>query len=313
MTVDGILGSGDVAARRQQVTLHGRAVSYLDHVPADGAHAGPVLVMLHGVGSGADGWNAPAEQLAERGFRAISIDLPGHGFSERAPGDYSLGAMASTVRDLLDHLGLAQVVLLGHSLGGGVSLQFQYQYPSYVAGLVLVSSGGLGRDANMFLRLASLPGAGLVMKAGLNRRTVAAVGSFRGAVRRVARQPEFLSDRVMGRIHRLSDEDGRHSFLATLRSVVDFSGQRVSALDKLHLTNAVPVLIVWGRRDSIIPLAHGERAHEFLESSELVVFEDTGHEPHRKEPQRFARAVSDWLVAHDLAGSAFNGAPTASA
>ena len=290
------------AAQREVAVLHGRDLSYVRY-----PGVGVPLVLLHGVGSSAAGWAASAEMLSDRGVPVIAIDMPGHGESAKGPGDYSLGSMASAVRDLLADLGLDRVVLVGHSLGGGVALQFHYQYPAYVAGLVLVSSGGLGRDANMILRLLSLPGAGLVLQVGLNPRTMSALDTVRGQVRRWARQPDFMPDRVMDRIDRLAAPEGRHSFLATLRSVVDHTGQRVSALEKLHLSNDVPVLIVWGRKDSIIPVAHGENAHELIESSTLVVFDDAGHEPHRKDPARFADVLQGWLRDNGLSGPSADG------
>lgn len=290
--------------RRERVTMHGADIAYL-HYPGEGVP----LVLLHGVGSSAAGWDAAAQVMSTRGFEVVAVDMPGHGESAKGPGDYSLGSLASSVRDLLDHLGIRQAVIVGHSLGGGVALQFHYQYPSYVAGLVLVSSGGLGRETNLILRLFAMPGSGVVLGAGLNQRTLSALSTVRSTVRRYARQPDFLPDQVMDRIGRLGDPVERHSFLATLRSVVDHTGQRVSALEKLHLSNAVPVLIVWGRRDSIIPVAHGERAHELLESSTLVVFDDAGHEPHRKDPARFADTLTGWLREQGLAERGGSQAP----
>ncbi len=286
-----------VSPDREVAVIHGRELAYIAY-----PGLGLPLVMLHGVGSSAAGWDVPARILSERGIPVISIDMPGHGASAKGPGDYSLGSMASAVRDLLDHLGIDSAVIVGHSLGGGVALQFHYQYPRYVAGLILVSSGGLGRDTNLILRLFSVPGSGLVLGAGLNQRTMAALESVRSKVRRWGRRPDFFPDQVMDRIDRLSDPVERHSFLATLRSVVDHTGQRVSALEKLHLSNSVPVLILWGRQDSIIPVAHGERAHEMLESSTLVVFDDAGHEPHRKDPVRFAETLEAWLIDVGLRG-----------
>jgi pimeloyl-ACP methyl ester carboxylesterase len=278
--------------------MHGRELAYVAY-PGTGVP----IVLLHGVGSSASGWDEAAKVMSMRGFHVIAVDMPGHGQSTKGPGDYSLGSLASSVRDLLDHLGIEQAVIVGHSLGGGVALQFHYQYPSHVAGLVLVSSGGLGRETNLILRLFAMPGSGVVLGAGLNQRTLSALSTVRSTVRRLGRQPNFLPDQVMDRIGRLGDPVERHSFLATLRSVVDHTGQRVSALEKLHLSNSVPVLIVWGRRDSIIPVSHGERAHELLESSTLVVFDDAGHEPHRKDPARFADALTGWLRQEGLTPS----------
>lgn len=281
--------------QRSRVTLHGRELAYYHY-----EGVGLPLVLLHGVGSSADGWDAAAAALARRGSHVISVDLPGHGDSSKQPGDYSLGSLASAVRDLLESLEIPRAVLVGHSLGGGVALQFLYQFPAHVAGLVLVSSGGLGPDANMILRLASLPGAGVVMKVGLNQRTLKVVDSFRRGVRKWGGPADFIPDHALERLDRLAGPEGRNSFLATLRAVVDFSGQRVSAIEKLQVSQSVPVLIVWGERDAIIPVAHGRAAHELLPGSELVVFDDVGHEPHRGDPERFVSVLDDWCVRHDL-------------
>ncbi|MFI0432538.1 MAG: alpha/beta fold hydrolase [Candidatus Nanopelagicales bacterium] len=277
--------------RRRRATIHGAGLAYEEY-----SGVGVPLVLLHGVGSSARNWQDAAAALAETGRTVVSIDLPGHGDSDDSGGDFSLGSMASAVRDLLDHLGLDRVVLVGHSLGGGVALQFQYQYPSRMAGLVLVSSGGLGRETNMILRLAALPGSGMAIRLALNERTMSAAHGLRERARNVLRKPDLIPDQVMDRIDRLASEDSRTSFLATLRSVVDHRGQRVSALDKLHLTHSLPVLIVWGRKDAIIPVEHGENAHSLLPQSRLVVFDDAGHEPHRRDPERFARVVRQWLA-----------------
>lgn len=280
-----------VGPRRRRATIHGAGLAYEEY-----PGVGIPLVLLHGVGSSARNWQDAATALAAGGRTVVSVDLPGHGDSDASGGDFSLGALASAVRDLLDHLGLDRVVLVGHSLGGGVALQFQYQYPTRVGGLVLVSSGGLGRETNLILRLAAMPGSGMAIGLALNDRTLSAAHSLRSRARRMLRRPELIGDQVMERIERLASEHSRASFLATLRSVVDHRGQRVSALDKLHLAGSVPVLIVWGRRDSIIPVAHGENAHDLLPQSRLVVFDDSGHEPHRRDPGRFAEVVREWLA-----------------
>lgn len=271
------------------VVLHSREVAFRDY-PGTGVP----LMLVHGVGSTSDGWEPAAELLAATGARVIAVDLPGHGRSAKGQGDYSLGAMASTLRDLLDVLEIPRAVIVGHSLGGGIALQFTYQFPERCAGLVLVASGGLGAETNMALRLMSMPGAGVVLKLGLTERTISMLQRLRRVVTRVGAEPRFLSEAVLTKLARLSTADHRQSFLMTLRSVVDHSGQRVSALEKLHLSGDGPVLIVWGAKDGIIPLAHGEKAHAQLPGSQFEVFDESGHEPHRSEPERFAELVAAW-------------------
>jgi pimeloyl-ACP methyl ester carboxylesterase len=149
--------------REETVTIHGRQVAFRDY-PGGGVP----LLLLHGVGSTADSWEPAAAELAQSGTRVIVLDLPGHGRSSKESGDYSLGALASTLRDLMDHLDVPRAILVGHSLGGGIALQFSYQFPHRCAGLVLVASGGLGTEANFALRAATLPGAGVVMRVAIN-------------------------------------------------------------------------------------------------------------------------------------------------
>jgi len=281
--------------RRRSLSVHGRTLSYLDY-----PGYGPALLMLHGVGSSAEGWQEAAAHFHANGARVICVDLPGHGSSSKEPGDYSLGSLASSVRDLIEHLDIGPVVLVGHSLGGGIALQFHYQFPSHVAGLVLVSSGGLGRETNLALRLASLPGSGVVLATAFNRATYRAIDATRRGVARM-RRTRAADEGFLERFQWLTVADYRDTFLSTLRSVVDFSGQRVSALEKLHLTRGVPVLIVWGSDDPIIPHTHGQLAHSMLDNSEFVVFDGDGHEPHRSDPRRLYETVNGWQRRHGLA------------
>lgn len=279
------------AGREETLTIHGRQVAFRDY-PGGGVP----LLLLHGVGSTADSWEPAAAELAQSGTRVIVLDLPGHGRSSKESGDYSLGALASTLRDLMDQLDVPRAILVGHSLGGGIALQFSYQFPHRCAGLVLVASGGLGTETNLALRAATLPGAGVVMRVAINDSTVRWAAGVGQQLNRVGARPQILSEAAVARMSRLSEPGQRNSFLATLRAVVDFSGQRVSALEKLHVSGDRPVLIVWGERDPIIPMAHGSQAHDLLANSELVVFAGAGHEPHRHDPSRFAALVADWSV-----------------
>src|SRR3954469_4501214 len=122
----------------QEISLHGQSVTYRT------AGSGPVLLLLHGITNSSETWEPAVDALASR-FRIIAPDLLAHGHSARPRGHYSLGAHASGVRDLLSALDVNRATVVGHSLGGGVAMQFAYQFPERCERLVLVSSGGLGK------------------------------------------------------------------------------------------------------------------------------------------------------------------------
>lgn len=277
---------------RSRIHLHGREVAYVD-LPGDGI---PVL-LVHGIGSSADTWGDVPSRLSAHGIRVVALDLPGHGESSKGPGDYSLGSLASTLRDLLDELSLDRVHLVGHSLGGGISMQFSYQFPDRMESIVLESSGGLGEETFSGLRAASLPGSELVIKWAINRKTLRGATWLGEKLGRIGITPHALSPRALETVSWLSEEDRRAAFLATLRSVVSPAGQRVSALDKLHLLDGTRVLIIWGDKDPMIPIAHGRDAHAVIEGSRFVVFPGASHEPHLHDPDRFTDLVLEHVRA----------------
>ncbi len=241
-----------------------------------------------------ENWLAVIEPLA-RNHTVIAPDLPGHGSSEPGGGDYSLGALAAGLRDLLLALGHDRATLVGHSLGGGIAMQFAYQFPEMVERLVLVSSGGLGPDVSPILRAAALPGADLFIAA-----TAAAgqrVGSVLGRVLGVVgMRPNADVAEVARGYASLADPERRTAFLATLRSVVGTQGQRVAAHDRLYLADALPLLIVWGARDPIIPAHHGEHTHQAMPGSRLEIFEGVGHLPQLEDPGRFIAVLERFLA-----------------
>jgi len=265
---------------------HGRELAYREI-----SGTGIPIMLIHGLGASSIAWGDIPDRLAATGARVIVVDLPGHGQSSKQPGDYSLGALASALRDLLDHLDIARVHLVGHSLGGGVSLQFSYQFPERVQSIVLVSSGGLGVEAFTGLRAAALPGSELAIRWALNDRTLAAASWAGRQLRRIGLTPHALSPGAIETASWLADEDRRTAFLSTLRSVVNVKGQRVSALEKLHLLNGSSVLIIWGDSDPMIPMEHGVNAHGLLPGSRLVIFPGATHEPHVQDPQRFTELI----------------------
>ena len=267
-------------------TLHGRSVSY-----AEGG-AGPVLVLIHGMGGSSENWRTVVEPLA-RDHTVIVPNLPGHGHSGPSAGDYSVGGLAAGIRDLILLLGHRRATLVGHSLGGGIAMQFAYQFPEILERLVLVSSGGLGPEVSPLLRAASLPGAGPFIAT-----TAPLIGAIAARLRRLESTRPPLSTDLIEVTHGyglLADRQRRAAFLDTVRSVIGIGGQRVSAVDRLYLAEAVPVLIIWGGRDRLVPVHHAEHAHREIRGSRLEVFEAAGHLPQLEEPARFVEVLERFL------------------
>jgi pimeloyl-ACP methyl ester carboxylesterase len=277
-----------------ELQLHGHTVTYRT------AGSGPVLLLLHGIANSSETWEPVAERLSER-FTLIAPDLLGHGASATPRGDYSLGAHASGARDLLTALGHDRVTVVGHSLGGGVAMQFAYQFPERCERLGLVSSGGLGREVHLLLRAAALPGADWVLPL-LTSTGVRHAGRGLTTLLRVGRMAPKGDVAVLAQGFASLDSNGsRQAFLHTVRTVIDVSGQRVSANDRLHLAAILPTLIVWGERDSIIPVKHGQAAHEAMPDSRFEVFPKAGHMPHHDDPARFADTLGDFCEQTDPA------------
>jgi pimeloyl-ACP methyl ester carboxylesterase len=272
----------------QEMHLHGHRIAYR----AGGS--GPVLVLVHGITSTSATWEAIMPSLARR-FTVIAPDLLGHGKSAKPRGDYSLGAYASGVRDLLVALGHEHATFVGHSLGGGVAMQLAYQFPERCERLVLVGSGGLGREVSVLLRASTLPGSDVVLPLLVNRHLLDAGRYAATLLGKVGlRAGTDIAELARGHAS-LADRDARAAFVHTLRTIVDAGGQRVDARDRLYLAEHVPLLIVWGEHDRIIPVAHGRAAHELVPSSRLEVFERSGHFPHIDEPIRFLELLEEFV------------------
>ncbi|MEZ5119054.1 MAG: alpha/beta fold hydrolase [Candidatus Nanopelagicales bacterium] len=277
--------------RSNEVTLHGHRISYREAGEADA----PVILLIHGITSSSATWDPVLPDLAADAH-VIAPDLLGHGDSDKPRADYSLGALASMLRDLLEHLGVQRVTVVGHSLGGGVAMQFSYQYPEYCERIVLVDSGGLGREVSVALRAATLPGAEFVLPIIAStkvRDAGAAVGRVLG---RLPMRPRPSVAEVARGYASLSETTARTAFVHTLRSVVEPGGQRVSAHDRLYLSEGVPTLIIWGKLDTVIPVSHAYSAHTAIPGSELEIFEQSRHFPHMDEPSRFARHLRRFVA-----------------
>jgi len=264
------------------------------------AGSGPAVVLIHGMASSSSTWSGVIPELAQNAT-VIAPDLPGHGGSTNPGGDYSLGAHASCVRDLMIALGIPHATLVGHSLGGGVAMQMAYQFPERCERLVLVGSGGLGREVAFFLRALTLPGAELVLSLGCSPRVLTAGQTVAGWLRRAGLRPTAAVGEVGRCYASLARPEARTALLHTLRSVIDTGGQRVSATDRLPLAADIPTLIVWGERDGIIPVGHAHDAHDAIPGSRLEILRETGHFPHAERPERFVDALSAFMDATEPA------------
>ena len=273
----------------RRATLHGHTLSYVD------SGAGEPILFVHGLLGSHRNWRHLVDRL-DNTNRVIVPDLFGHGASEKHEGDYSPAAQAATLRDLINLLDIERVTIVGHSLGGGISLAFCYLFPERVERLVLVGTGGLGREVSPVLRAATLPVADWVLP-------VIASPWVRGGAELVGRGLSLFGWRASHDMRaawegftELSDADARRAFLATTRSVMNSGGQSIAAHEYLTELSGVPVLIVWGTNDMVIPAAHARRAAELSPACRVELFEGAGHFPHLDQPDRFADVLRDFMA-----------------
>jgi pimeloyl-ACP methyl ester carboxylesterase len=270
------------------VELHGDRVAYRDQ------GSGEALLLIHGMAGSSDTWRAVMPRLAKN-YRVVAPDLLGHGESAKPRGDYSLGAFAVWLRDLLDELGITQATIVGQSLGGGVAMQFVYQHPDYCRRLVLIASGGLGPDVGLILRLLSAPGAELVLPVAAPAPVLKAGNKVRGWLSNAGIHSPRGAE-MWTAYSSLSDRQTRAAFLRTLRSVVDYRGQAVSALNRLQMVANLPVMAIWGDRDAIIPVDHAYAAHEVRQETRLEVLPGIGHFPQVEAPMEVVDLIEDFIL-----------------
>jgi len=273
----------------RDIQLHGHRLSYRC------GGSGPLLILIHGITNSSASWE-PVLPLLERDFTVIAPDLLGHGDSAKPRGDYSLGSFASLLRDFMLALGHERATIAGHSLGGGIAMQMAYQFPERVERLVLVSSGGLGRQVTPVLRAVALPGAELMLPLLASKALVNTGAKLGSLISKLGlRTGKDVAEMAAG-LASLQDIETRRAFVHTARSVIDVGGQRVDATDKLYLAETVPTLIMWGDCDPIIPARHGIRAHELMPGSRLRIFEGAGHFPHHDDTAGFVTTLADFVA-----------------
>ena len=258
--------------------LHGHTVVYRV------MGSGPPLVLIHGMVNSSRHWRAVAERLADR-YTVIAPDLVGHGDSATPRGDYSLGAHATVIRDLLSALGIERATIVGHSLGGGIAMVFFWQFPERVERLALLSSGGLGPKVSPLLRSVAVPGFRLFLNLVANK-----------FVNNVLRRAGTQGRNIARAMRPLQTPGQKRAFMQTLRAVIDVHGQRVNANDRLYLLGDTPMLIIWGERDHTIPLEHGRAAHEAIPHSQFVTLPKAAHFPHLDDPEGVADALGRFVA-----------------
>ncbi len=271
-----------------QIALHGRRAVYRI------AGSGPAVVLIHGMLNSSIHWQSVAMSLA-REHTVLVPDLIGHGDSAAPGGDYSLGAHAASIRDLMTAIGIERASIVGHSLGGGVAMQFFYQFPQRVERLALVSSGGLGREVSPMLRTAALPGFSTLLSATIRPRLLRAMAGAGRSLRERELGGGVYLQAIARALRPLENADARQAFLQTLRSVIDVRGQRVSATDRLYLLETMPTLIVWGERDNTIPLAHGRAAHEAIPHSFFHTLPNAAHFPNLEDPDGLSQLLREFI------------------
>jgi pimeloyl-ACP methyl ester carboxylesterase len=253
----------------------------------DGGSATPV-VLLHGLYDWHRTWKQVDEALAHD-RRVLLLDLPGHGLSGRPDASYALAWYARVVARWISALGLEQVDVVGHSFGGGVAQMLLLECPDRIRRLVLVASGGLGREIRPVLRLASVP----VVVETFGQPFM----SF--GTRLALRTGCGFSRKDIEELARMNGKPGSaRAFARTVRDIIDWRGQRRAFFERVHEVGKLPpIAVFWGDRDKIIPIAHGQTFVESLDGVVFVTFERCGHYLHREQPDVFARALREFLDA----------------
>jgi pimeloyl-ACP methyl ester carboxylesterase len=274
--------------RVQYVTIHGYRRAFVR------TGKGPALLLLHGLGRDHTTWLPVIDALARR-YTVIAPDLLGHGESDKPRADYSVGGFANGMRDLLTVLGIDKVTVVGHSFGGGVAMQFAYQFPERTERMVLVGSGGLGPEVSAAIRaitttgfyqvmgLMTLPGVRQVGSAGLRALSRTGIKEFR----------DF--DEVASIYESFQDPAARAAIRHVVRAVVDWQGQIVTMADRAYLTEAMPMCVIWGEDDRVIPVSHAARAAVLAPDARVELIPNAGHFPHKDHPERFVKILNDFV------------------
>lgn len=276
----------------QFVTVHGHRRAYA----LGGREIGtaPTLLLLHGLACDRHTWDPIWDELAER-YTLLAPDMLGHGESDKPRGDYSPGGYANGMRDLCTVLGIDRVTVVGHSFGGAVAMQFAYQYPERTERLVLVDPGGLGPEVTPVIRAVTLPGIELVLRL----ITLPGIRQVNTTAMRVLQPLGGAETRDLGEFARILDslkEPGaRYAIHKLVTGVIDWRGQNVTMRDRAYLTEAMPLCVVWGAEDRVLPVSHAEAVRELAPNARVFIMDESGHFPHKDHPAEFADLLNEFV------------------
>ena len=272
----------------QYVTVHGHRRAFVK------MGSGPALLLLHGLACDHTTWHPVVNRLAEN-FTVIAPDFLGHGESDKPRADYSIGGYANGMRDLLTILGIDKVTVVGHSFGGGVAMQFAYQFPERTERLVLISAGGLGPEVSPAIRAILLPGfhqfAALLNLPVLRSVTRSVLTGLADSGVPALRDLDEVADIVAS----WQDPKTRRAIRHLVRTCIDLRGQVITMRDRAYLTAAMPMAIVWGASDQVLPVRHAEVVGSLAPDARVEVFEDAGHFPHKDDPERFVAFLTSFI------------------
>ena len=278
----------------QYLTIHGHRRAYVK------TGSGPALLLLHGLGCDHTTW-LPVIAALSRRYTVIAPDLLGHGASAKPRADYSVGGYANGMRDLLTCLGIDKVTVVGHSFGGGVAMQFAYQFPERTERMILVAPGGLGSEVTPAIRAITLPffhqAMGVVTLPGVRHLTTAGLRALAASGLPQARD----LDEVAEIVDSFKDPRARRAIRHVVSAVVDWRGQIVTMVDRAYLTQAMPMCVIWGTEDAVIPVRHAGVAAELAPGATVEVIANAGHFPHKDHPQRFVKILDEFIRTHPAA------------
>lgn len=268
--------------------VNGDRIAYVDE------GEGETLLLVHGMAGSSATWRQLIPRLA-RDYRVIAPDLLGHGASDKPRGDYSLGGYAVWLRDFMDALTVPRATVIGQSLGGGIAMQLAYQFRRRCERLILIGSTGLEPELTWPLRILSAPGAELVLPVVAPQPVLDVGNRIRNLLSAAGVRPP-VSEELWGTYSSLADGATRHAFLRTLRSVPEYRSQAIEAMNRPHISAQLPVLLIWGENDHVVPVSHGHAAHQAMPYSRLVVLADVGHFPHVDSPEVVDGVIRDFLA-----------------